>query len=89
MNDIRDLCVSVVRATTSFMKDEVEEREVTLQSVVKDQGSVTFSYPSVQIGVGVGAGIHLDNFDKFQGTWGCLGPLTMALPEYEVLLELT
>ena len=61
---------------------------MTLQSVVKDQGSVTFSYPSVQIGVGVGAGIHLDNFDKFQGTWGCLGPLTMALPEYGVLLEL-
>ena len=88
MNDIRDLCVSVVQATVSFMKDEVEEREVTLQSVVKDQGSVTFSYPSVQIGVGVGTGIHLDNFDKFQGTWGCLGPLTMALPEYEVLLEL-
>ena len=88
MNDIRDLCVSVVRATMSFMKDEVEEREVTLQSVAKDKGSVTFSYPSVQIGVGVGAGIRLDNFDKFQGTWGCLGPLTMALPEYEVLLEL-
>ena len=90
MNDIRDLCVSVVHATTSFMKDEVEEREVTLQSVVKAQGSVTFSYPSVQIGVGVGAGIHLDmyTFDKFQGTWGCLGPLTMVLPEHEVLLEL-
>ena len=38
MNDIRDLCVSVVRATMSFMKDEVEEREVTLQSVVRDKG---------------------------------------------------
>ena len=83
MNDIRDLCVSVVRATMSFMKDEVDEREATLQSVVKDQGSVTFSYPSVQIGVGVGAGIHLDNFDKFQGTWGCLGPLTMACQSME------
>ena len=88
MNDIRDLCVSVVRATMSFMKDEVEEREVTLQSVVQDQGSVTFSYPSVRIGVGGGACIHPDNFDKFQGTCGCLGPLAMALPEYEVLLEL-
>jgi hypothetical protein len=88
MNDIRDLCVSVVRATMSFMEGEVNEREATLQSVVKDQGSVTFSYPSVQIGVSIGTGIHLDNHDMFQGTWGCLGPLTMALPEYEVLLEL-
>ena len=65
----------------SFMAAEVAEREAMLQSVVKNKGSVTSSYPSVQIGVG-------DCDDKFQGTWGCLGPLTMALPEYKALLEL-
>lgn len=88
MNDVRNLCISTVRVTTSFMAAEVAEREVTLQSVAKEKGSVTTSYPSVQIGVGVGTGIHLDKDDKFQGTWGCLGPLTLALPEYEALVEL-
>ena len=70
------------------MAAEVAQREAMLQSVVKDKCAITFSYPSVQIGAGVGAGIHQDSDSKFQGTWGCLGPLTMALPEYEVLLEL-
>ena len=49
MNDIRNLCVSTVRVTMSFMAAEVAEREATLQSVAKDKGSVTASYPSVQI----------------------------------------
>jgi hypothetical protein len=88
MNDVRNLCTSTARVTMSFMAAEVAEREATLQSVAKDKGSVTSSYPSVQIGVGVGTGIHQDSDDMFQGTWGCLGPLTMALPEYEALLEL-
>ena len=88
MNYVRNLCAATSRVSMSFMPAEVAEREVTLQSVAKDKGSVTSSYPSVQIGVGVGTGIHQDRNDKFQGTWGCLGPLTMALPEYEALLEL-
>ena len=88
MNDIRNLCVSVVRVTMSFMPAVVQERQAMLQSIAENQGSITYSYPSVQIGVGVGVGIHQDNFDKFQGTWGCLGLLTMALLEYETLLEL-
>ena len=88
MNDVRNLCTSTARVTMSFMAAEVAEREAMLQSVAKGKGSVTSSYPSVQIGVGVGTGIHQDSDDKFQGTWGCLGPLTMALPEYEALLEL-
>ena len=88
MNDVRNLCAAAARVGMSFMPAEVAEREVTLQSVAKDRGSVTSSYPSVQIGVGVGTGIHQDSDDKFHGTWGCLGPLTMALPEYEALLEL-
>jgi hypothetical protein len=61
---------------------------VMLQSVAKNMGSITSSYLSVQIGVGVGTGIHQNTDDKFQGTWGCLGPLAMALSEDEVLLEL-
>ena len=51
-------------------------------------GSITSSYPSVQVGIRVGTGIHLDSHDQYNATWGCLGPLTMALPEYETLLEL-
>jgi hypothetical protein len=88
MNDVRSLCAATARVSMSFMAADVAEREVMLQSVAKDMGSVTSSYPSVQIGVGVGTGIHQDKHDKFQGTWGCLGSLTMALPEYEALLEL-
>jgi hypothetical protein len=88
MNDVRSLCAATAQVSMSFMAADVDEREVMLQLVAKDMGSITSSYPSVQIGVGVGTGIHQDTDDKFQGTWGCLGPLTMALPEYEALLEL-
>ena len=72
----------------SFMAADVAERELMLQSVAKNMGSIISSYLSVQIGVGVGTSIHKDGDDKFQGTWGCMGPLTMALPEYEAPLEL-
>ena len=60
------------RVIMSFMAAEVAEREAMLQSVAKDKESGTSSYPSVQIGVGVGTGINQDSDDKFQGTWGCL-----------------
>ena len=80
MSDVRNLYAATARVGMSFMAAEVAEREVMLQSLAKDKGAIMSSYPSVQIGVGVGSGIHQDSDDKFQGTWGCLGPLTMALP---------
>jgi len=64
MNDVRDLCVSIARVAMSFMAAEVAEREVMLQTVAKDKGSATPSYPSVQIGVGVGTGINQDRDTK-------------------------
>ena len=88
MNDVRNLCATTTKVNMSFMAAEVAEREAMLQLVLKTKDTITSSYPSVQIGVGVGTGIHQDSDDKFPGTWGCLGLLTMALPEYEALLEL-
>ena len=64
MNDVRNLCVSKARVAMSFMAAEVAEREVMLQTVAKDKGSATPSYPSVQIGVGVGTGINQDRDTK-------------------------
>lgn len=89
LNDIRNLSCTVVQVTNHWMANVVREREATLQSVVSDLGSISTSYPAVQVGINVGVGIHLDSDDLFWGTWACLGGLTMALPEYGVLLELS
>ena len=65
MNDVRNFCAATAHVSTSFMAAAVAEREAMLQSVVKDKGAITSSYPSVQIGVGVGTDIHQDSDDKF------------------------
>lgn len=89
MNTMRHLASVVVETTAAWFSSEVNEREAMLVSVdAFDKGSICSSYPSVQIGVSVGVGIHIDAKDLYWGTWACLGPLTMALPEYGVLLDL-
>ena len=54
LNDIRNLSSTVVQVTNHWMANVVREREATLQSVVSDLGSISTSYPAVQVGINVG-----------------------------------